>query len=780
MVKQGFILTKRIIQSAEGERVELWIASSEGSVRVVSEPQENVCFICSSLLKQTQSVCAQAGISVTFESCTFSTLEQKPVTLIRTRSEQQMRQLRKQANAEGITLYEADVKLVDRYLMERFAQGSIDYTFTPSANKDSPEVKIKGGNYLPTLISLSLDIECDEHENLYSVALAGATWNEVIINHAAVTDKQYGEYKLTVVDSEKALLEALCRSIRAADPDLILGWNVKQFDFSVLERRAQRCAVKLVLGRDSSAISVNQWESGQTIVNIAGRVIIDGIEALKSMAFFFESFSLQFVATALLKKQKLVHEDDQLAAIKSLYQNKPLKLAQYNFEDCVLVNQIAAHTQFIDFLVLRSRLTGLEMSRPGGSVAAFLNLYLPRMHRAGYVCGVRPQNGGLASPGGYVMSSIPGLYKNVLVLDFKSLYPSIIRTFKIDPVGLAEGLANADDAIEGFRGAKFSRNTHFLPDIITQLWRERDEAKKANDQARSQAIKILMNSFYGVLGSGGCPLYDPRLASSITLRGHEIMQQTKQWIEDAGYKVIYGDTDSTFVHIGDQRSLEEGNAVGVELQKLINQRWENELQTRFGLACHLEIEFETHFHQFFMPTIRNSELGSKKRYAGLVEYAGEPKLIFKGLENVRSDWTAMARAFQHQLYTSVFTNQPVKPLILTLIDKLKAGKLDDNLIYTKRLRKPTQQYVKNVPPHVRAAKQEDEIRLAQGLPLKFNRSTVVKYVMTLQGPQTTSAVSSPLDYDHYVEKQIKPIAESILPVIGIEFEKLTSTQLGLF
>ncbi len=116
-------------------------------------------------------------------------------------------------------------------------------------------------------------------------------------------------------------------------------------------------------------------------------------------------------------------------------------LAAYNLEDCRLVWLIFEKTQLLEFAQLRAQLTGLAIDRIGGSVAAFTNLYLPKLHRSGYVA---PNMGDgvsdLISPGGYVMDSIPGLYDNVLVLDFKSLYPSIIRTFKIDPMGLIEGL----------------------------------------------------------------------------------------------------------------------------------------------------------------------------------------------------------------------------------------------------------------------------------------------------------------------------------------------------
>ena len=159
-------------------------------------------------------------------------------------------------------------------------------------------------------------------------------------------------------------------------------------------------------------------------------------------------------------------------------------------------------------------------------MAAFDSLYLPRLHRNGFVApdvGHPPE--GEMSPGGWVMDSDPGLYDNVLVLDFKSLYPSIIRTFHVDPLALAVA---GEDAVPGFQGARFSREEFILPRLIETLWSARDEAKRRNDSALSRAIKILMNSFYGVLGTTGCRFFDPRLATSITLRGHEILKRSRE------------------------------------------------------------------------------------------------------------------------------------------------------------------------------------------------------------------------------------------------------------
>jgi DNA damage-inducible DNA polymerase II (EC 2.7.7.7) len=299
--------------------------------------------------------------------------------------------------------------------------------------------------------------------------------------------------------------------------------------------------------------------------------------------------------------KKVDDVDNRVAEIVHNFHHDKLALAQYNLQDCKLVYDIFEHTQLLDFATLRAELTGLSVDRIGGSVAAFTNLYLPKLHRHGYVA---PNMGdgmkGLVSPGGYVMDSIPGLYRNVLVLDFKSLYPSIIRTFNVDPVGMVEGLKSPDDAIQGFDGAYFSREHHFLPAIIKELWQERDKAKREHNPPLSQAIKIIMNSFYGILGSTGCRFFDPRLSGSITKRSHEILKRTKVWIESLGHKVIYGDTDSIFVAVGEALSLTQCKTLGDDLQQYINDKWHSEINENYQTKCYLEIEFETHFSQFFI------------------------------------------------------------------------------------------------------------------------------------------------------------------------------------
>uniref|UniRef100_UPI0025FB0DBE DNA polymerase II n=1 Tax=uncultured Microbulbifer sp. TaxID=348147 RepID=UPI0025FB0DBE len=753
---QGFLLSRHSFDQRGSTCIHYWLATPEGPVKLVIEGERPVFMV--RVADRTQVTEALAGVPYDWQQLGFRTFGREEAAMLYFPTIDAHRRAQALLQNRDIEVFEADFRLHDRYLMERFARGGLYFEGVARAKDGYTEyrqVRLKGAEVQPEFRVVSLDVECSGQGELYSVGLYGDGVEVVLM----VGQPESAESTIHWVDDERALLEALEARIQSLDPDIIIGWSVVDFDFRLLLKRAGRHGLRLKLGRgDKEARWRDGREGGPGFVTLPGRVVLDGIDGLKSATYNFESFSLEFVAQTLLGRGKDTEDvDNRLAAIEhDFHHNKP-KLAAYNLEDCRLVWDIFQHTRLLDYLRLRSQLTGLELDRSGGSVAAFTNLYLPRLHRSRYVAPNLPADGGLASPGGYVMDSRPGLYDNVLVLDFKSLYPSIIRTFKIDPMGLVEGLAD-DDAIPGFRGARFSRDKHFLPDIITSLWAQRDIAKQEQDAARSQAIKIIMNSFYGVLGSGGCRFYDTRLASSITLRGHEIMQQTARWIEEIGegkHQVIYGDTDSTFVWLSGRPSPEESDVIGKSLASEINTRWQNKLKDELALECELELEFETHYQRFLMPTIRGSEAGSKKRYAGLVVNGGEEKLVFKGLETVRSDWTALAKQFQTQLYGMVFHGENPSDYIREMVQKTRAGEMDELLVYRKRLRRKLDQYVKNIPPQVRAARLADEIRQQQGLAPRYQNKGWIRYVITLNGPEPVDHRQSPIDYQHYIDKQLK-------------------------
>jgi len=779
-LSQGFLLTQQAIDIAGRGQIHCWLATDNGPVKLVIDGQKPLFFIAKQHMHQAQLALSQANIPCQFKPGSLKSFDHDEMITLYFDNIKNYRSASYTLKHEAITTFESDFRLDQRYLMERFICGELEFKGQATMQNGFnlfTQVNVRPVSYTPKLRVLSLDIECSEKGELYSIGLAAKDYELVMMIGAPQEAPAYVQW----VDDEAQLLSQLEVAIARFDPDIIIGWNVINFDFRLLVKRAQYHGKKLRLGRGDSFAS---WRDSNVdnngYISIPGRVVVDGIDSLKSATYQFSSFSLDNVAHELLNRGKLTHNVHQrMDEINHNFAHDKPALAAYNLEDCRLVNEIFEHTNLLEYLVFRSKLTGLLLDRVGGSVAAFTNLYLPKLHRAGYIAPNLPNDGGLASPGGYVMDSIPGLYNNVLVLDFKSLYPSIIRTFKIDPMGLIEGLAAPEHAIEGFKAAKFSRDKHFLPQIINDLWQQRDQAKRDKDSARSQAIKIIMNSFYGVLGSGGCRFYDTRLASSITLRGHEIIQQTAQWIEEK-YQVIYGDTDSVFVLIGEGHSCVQAQDIGKEMARDINQRWHDKLQDEHQLPCELELEFETHYQKFLMPTIRNSELGSKKRYAGLLSQGDTSTLIFKGLESVRSDWTLLAREFQQTLYRLVFDDIDPKAYILETVAKLNDGQLDHQLIYKKRLRRELSHYVKNVPPQVKAARLADEHNAKLGRPLQYQHKGAISYVMTVSGPEPIDYTTGQIDYQHYIDKQIEPIADGILPFIELTFSQLTDKQMGLF
>ncbi|MFL1416665.1 DNA polymerase II [Pseudomonas fildesensis] len=783
-LQQGFVLTRHWRDTPAGTEVSFWLATDQGPRFIRLPVQTSVMFIPEAHRKPLDWL-LKGERDIELRPLQLCDFHHRPVLGLYTRQHRQLMDLEKRLRAAGVDVYEGDVRPPERYMMERFITAPVWFGGTSDGSGAFNDAQMKPApDYRPPLKLVSLDIETTAQGDLYSIALEGCGERQVYMlgppNKADAVD-----FKLDYCDTRAQLLERLNQWLVIHDPDAIIGWNVVQFDLRVLHEHAQRLNVPLMLGRGAEPMAWREHGSrNHYFAAAAGRLIIDGIEALRSATWSFESFSLENVAQTLLGEGKDISTPYQrMDEINRMFAEDKPALARYNLKDCELVTRIFAKTELLKFLLERASVTGLPADRNGGSVAAFTHLYMPLMHRQGFVApnlGDKPPQ---ASPGGFVMDSRPGLYESVLVLDYKSLYPSIIRSFLIDPVGLIEGLKHPDDSdsVEGFRGARFSRTRHCLPAIVSRVSEGREEAKREHNAPLSQALKIIMNAFYGVLGSSGCRFFDTRLASSITMRGHQIMRQTRELVEAKGYEVIYGDTDSTFVWLGSAHSQEDASRIGQALVQHVNAWWREHLHSAFGLQSALELQYETHFTRFLMPTIRGAEEGSKKRYAGLVVRGdGSEEMVYKGLETVRSDWSPLARQFQQELYRRIFHRQPHQDYVRDYVRRTLDGELDELLIYRKRLRRQLDDYERNVPPHVRAARLADDYNDRLGRPRQYQRGGWISYVITVNGPEPLEVRQAPIDYDHYVTRQLQPVADAILPFVNDDFGTLVGGQMGLF
>jgi DNA polymerase-2 len=701
------------------------------------------------------------------------TLTGEPVVRIEVPTPADTPPLRDRLTQAGIATYEADVRFAMRYLIDHGIRGSLEIhgegREAAGVGLVFEDPGLAPAEWTPRLSVLSLDIETDPPANrVLAIALHGCGVSEALL----LTPQGWAcPEGARPFPTEKALLAGFCARVRELDPDVLTGWNVIDFDLTVLLRLAARLGVPLELGRGAGALRVRPEGSprGTRQALVPGRVVLDGIQLLRGAFVRMDDYSLDAVAHTVLGERKTLTGRGRADEILRLFKEDRPRLVEYNRTDARLALDILERLRLVELAVERSRLTGMPLDRVASSIAAFDFLYLCELGRRGVVApSVRMAGETAPQAGGHVLEPVPGLYTNVVTLDFRSLYPSLIRTFEIDPLNLVRTGAAPLDAIVTPSGAAFLRRKGILSELLDEIMPRREEARRTGDQVKSHAIKILMNSFYGVLGTPACRFYDPRLANAITGFGREVLLWCKGRIEADGRRVLYGDTDSLFVESGepDPRSA---RALGTRLADLLNADLTAHIHDRWGVRSRLEVLFDRLYLRLCLPAVRHGTAGARKRYAGLAETMDGPRVVFTGMEAVRG-WTELAKEVQRELYARLFAERPVEEYLREVVTQLRAGRFDERLVYRKALRKAPEAYVATTPPHVAAARKMGK------------RRGRVAYLITTAGPEPADDRLHPIDHDHYVEKQVRPVAEPVLALLGLDFAEVVGSrrQLSLF
>ena len=747
------------------------------------------------------------GSAITTSEC--RTMDGAETARIETLDAAGSQRLRDLLHRSGARTYEADVKLFTQLLMDRGIHGTLSIDGPWRAAGGSAEFTedpaLAPSDHEPRLTTLSLDIETDARATtVYAVSLAfsdpaaGTESGEVLLQgsgHALPAGSNVRCFR-----DEREMLTELRRRIVELDPDVITGWNVVDFDFRVLARRFSALRVPFDIGRSDgkaafldreSSDGITRWNRSKAIV--PGRQVLDSLWLVRFAGMGLEDYRLETVAQSVLGRGKRIEEkpgESRVAAVQRLYREDPEALCAYCLEDARLVLEILRAEGLLELAVRKSLLIGTSLEQTSMSVAAFEFLYMENLHRRGIVAPTLGVDLDVVdrAPGGGIITPRAGLYANVLAFDFKSLYPSIIRTFNIDPMTRVRDGAGRTGLVVAPNGAAFSREPAILPGLLDRFFDSRDRARKAGDKRAVYAYKIVMNSFYGVLGTPGCRFAASALAGAITTLGQHILYWTRDLVSSRGLEVIYGDTDSLFVLAGVDGPVsdQELSRIGSELAVEVNARLAAHVRDDYGVQSRLELEFEAVYRRFFLPPMRTAvsdegeeegeSRGRAKGYAGLRAAGAEGGILsIVGMEAVRHDWTPLAQELQREMLRRVFHDAPsreISELVSLLLRDLRAGRKDDKLVYRKALRKRVEAYTRSSPPHARAA----------ALLPPEERSGIIRYVMTTMGPQPEGRLSAPPDYQHYVEKQVQPIVEAVAPYIGLEIGELFSAggQLGLF
>jgi DNA polymerase II len=711
----------------------------------------------------------------------------------------------------GIRTYEADIRFYDQFLIDSGIYGAVSI--------EGPAVKgrrvdmvfhnplLTPSDWVPRLSVLSVDIETNPGTGeILSISFAtDVAWRQKRREAVLFLGDSVKDDTVTCFSTEKAMLESSRDLIEEIDPDIITGWNVIEFDFRYIFDRFKHFGVPFTVGRSDEPGNYLPGAKGQSsAVIIPGRQVLDGMRIMRSGPMRFDDNRLETAAREVLGSGKVAFSEEEnlrgrrkIEALLKTYREDPATFCRYNLMDAILVIDILEKTGLMELTVRRAALTGIGLARAWTSVASFEHLYIASMHKRGLVA---PTHGVDAfevtsAPGGAIIPPQPGLYKNVLVYDFKSLYPSIMRTFNLDPVSFVSSHASImqdelDTLIQAPNGAYFRREEAILPEMLARFFERRESAKESDDQVASYVYKIIMNSFYGVLGTSGCRFASSDIAGAITSFGHHFLIWCKENLENRGYRVIYGDTDSLFVLLPPSKANDSVQAtakIAASISADINYSLSRYIHDKWQVESKLELEYECLYLHFFLPPIRGTFLGVDKNgempqirgrakgYAGMrlaSDRSEERDAVFeiKGMEAVRRDWTQAAKKMQTELLTMVFSDRSVDDLrefTRNYIKELLSGQYDSDLVYKKALRKPVSAYTKSIPPHVRAAMILEE----------EDQRGVIEYVWTESGPQPVDKLTAGIDYEHYLQKQLKPVAEGISMILQADLGPLFANNL---
>ena len=693
------------------------------------------------------------------EASELRDLAGEPLARVETVAPGDVPPLRDALEAAGAHALEADIRFPYRFLIDHGIRGGVaiegEAETLPSGLVRFRNPRLAPAEVRTALTVISVDIETSpDASEIYSIALVGDGADEVHLARPVDVPGATGHR------DERELLTVAGERLRALDPDVLTGWNVVDFDLRTWVKRCDALNAPCALGRVAGRVHFEQDRgfTRQGRASIPGRMVLDGIPLVRD-AVRLEDYRLETVARALLGRGKRIDHDapDAAAEIARMYRDDPAALVAYNREDARLVLDVLEQEGLLELTVERSLLSGMQLDRVGASIASFDLVYLPELRARGVVApSVDADRKTALVKGGALLDPIPGLFEQVAVFDFKSLYPSLIRTFNLDP--LAHARADEDpEPVRAPNGARFSRRDAILPGVIERFMERRDAAKRRGDRHADQAIKIMMNALFGVLGAASCRFFDSEIANAITGFGQQTLHWTRDAFREEGVTVLYGDTDSVFVQLeggADERARAEA------LRERVETRVSSRIRDTYGVEPRLELELERIYERFLLPRVRGGTSGSKKRYAGFA--GGELDVI--GLESVRRDWPAVTRRLQRGMLARLFTDEPVMPFVKEVTEQVLAGELDAELVYAKRVRKGSvESYTATTPPHVQAARKAGP-----------RAGPVIRYVLTRTGPEPVlpgRPLPDGIDHRHYVDRVIQPVADAILVLLGQSFDE---------
>ena len=591
-----------------------------------------------------------------------------------------------------------------------------------------------------------------------------------------LTTKKIEKDFVLIFENEKSLIQGFSNIISELDPDIIAGYNSSNFDLPYLLARSKATKANFSIGRLSGDVK-KEHHGLIEAVHIPGRVNLDIYNVAKFVSVVgaaeklikVNNFKLDEIYTAVTgKKKRMVERRD----IWRLWDSNELdELAEYSLGDSLVLDEL--YNFFIPLELEVAKVSGTTLGEAAISTTGQLVewLLMREAHKNNQIIPNKPSDEEverrLANPveGAYVKTPEAGIYKNIAVLDFRGLYPSIIVAHNIDPSTICN---DCTDYYESPIGVRFRKEPiGIAPKLLKSLIEERIEVKKAYKKdpdnkalgARNMALKILANSFYGYLGYARSRWYSRECAGSVTAYGRQYIMSVINEAEKSGFKSLYTDTDSVFL-------LLEGKSkddVFAFLKKINSM-----------LPSGMELELEDFYTSGVFVGKRSGDVGAKKKYALLSENG---RIKIRGFELVRRDWADIARETQRKVLELILKEGSKEKVIETVrevIEKLRSGNVPiKELVIHTQLRKSIRSY-DVTSPELAAAKKAIERGQKKVDELE---GTTIGYVITKHGNTISEKAeleefATDYDPDYYIEHQVIPATLKILKELGYSADEL--------
>ncbi len=666
----------------------------------------------------------------------------------------------------NLKTYDADIPFYKRYLLDNKIGSSSRVKMDIDGDRVKRIINAENGN--PPIKSIAIDIETyskrtfpdPKIDPIVAVSLSNYDTKKCFTWLNARSEN------VEKVDDERALLFKVAAFISENGFNTIIGYNSDSFDLPYIKQRADILGIKLLFNDFEIKIKGER----RRIADINGSVHIDILNFIRNIYAVYnlktEVLTLREVAAEVIGDQKGEFDWDR---VDDIFKDSTVAnaLCEYCIQDSYITFKL--YDRMYDLLSELNKLVGQtlgDISRM--TTGAFVeHLIMKKVVELGEVIPNRPSDFEVnerlkkMNVGAFVFQPKPGLYNGIAVVDFRSLYPSIIVSHNICPSTIIR------QGVDGVGFMDASERQGFIPSILNELLMLRADAKaklKTDSEskrlnARVTVLKLIANGFYGYLGYYNARWYCFDCAGRITALGRDYVQNVIKEAEKSGAEVIYADTDSAFIH-------KEGAAAFIDkFTADINK----------SLPRPMELEVQGVYSRALFVSGKTSGRGAKKKYA-LCDDKG--KLVIKGFQSVRRDWAIIAKETQKTVLKKLLVDTDEKgavEYVQEIISKIKSGNIPlDKLVIFTRLHKAISAY-KQTGRHVSAASKSG---------LAFSSGDTIRYIIAKGRPGESISSRSVLidiakksgikyDPNYYINQQVIPSVIQILSVLGYKEDDLS-------